>query len=155
MKKRNQLFILRCVFYVLLIGLPLLLRAAGLTWPCFYYAVSGILCPTCGCTRAFTCLMQGDFPTAVDYNAFLILFLLPVLAGMLLQDLYVGIARLLHKQDRISLVEFLLMPQTYSEEKGGVKRNFILYFCCPAGPWQDYRSLLMFFICAEAGQIGY
>ena len=43
---------------------------------CPLYAMTGLACPGCGLTRGFHALFHGDFVTALDYNAFIPIFVL-------------------------------------------------------------------------------
>ena len=47
--------------------------------PCPLYALTGILCPGCGSTRATHALLNGDLITAFDFNPLMVLAV-PVLA---------------------------------------------------------------------------
>lgn len=44
------------------------LRADLPTPRCVFHALTGIPCVTCGATRAFRCLLNGDFPGAFAWN---------------------------------------------------------------------------------------
>lgn len=57
--------------------LILLLYAAGLRIPCFFYEITGIKCPGCGITRMSIAFLHGDYKKAFYYNQVLP-FLLPV-----------------------------------------------------------------------------
>ncbi len=46
--------------------------------PCPFHALTGLLCPGCGATRALAALTHGDFAAAFHLNA-LVVTLLPVL----------------------------------------------------------------------------
>lgn len=67
----------------------------GFTWlglgrplpPCVFHALTGIPCPTCGCTRATLKLLQGDIPSAVALNP---LYILGVVAVVLF-NLYAAV----------------------------------------------------------------
>ncbi|MBQ8268815.1 MAG: DUF2752 domain-containing protein [Clostridia bacterium] len=47
-----------------------------MTCPILY--LSGIPCPTCGCTRALMCLLRGDLRGYVHYHPFAVFLLLAV-----------------------------------------------------------------------------
>lgn len=41
---------------------------------CFFKVLTGLYCPACGGTRAVTALWHFDFPGALRYNAYVVLF---------------------------------------------------------------------------------
>lgn len=47
--------------------------SAYLAPQCMLRSATGLLCPTCGGTRVFVSLMQGDFAAALRYNWFVVL----------------------------------------------------------------------------------
>lgn len=60
-------------------------RLSGLSIPCPFHAVTGLLCPGCGVTRMCLALLRLDFAAAWRANPVLLL-LLPVLAALLLRQ---------------------------------------------------------------------
>ena len=72
---------------VLGIGLAyaVFVRLSGLSIPCPFHAVTGLLCPGCGVTRMCLALLRLDFAAAWQANPVLLL-LLPVLAALLLRQ---------------------------------------------------------------------
>lgn len=46
--------------------------------PCLFYRMTGMLCPTCGATRAVISLVHGDFLQAFKYNAFVAVTFIPI-----------------------------------------------------------------------------
>lgn len=73
----------------LILGLGLayavFVRLSGLSIPCPFHAVTGLLCPGCGVTRMCLALLRLDFAAAWQANPVLLL-LLPVLAALLLRQ---------------------------------------------------------------------
>lgn len=45
---------------------------------CWFKAVTGINCPTCGLSRAILALFHGDLPEAFRFNPFMLLFTLGI-----------------------------------------------------------------------------
>ncbi|MCI8363878.1 MAG: DUF2752 domain-containing protein [Eubacterium sp.] len=41
-----------------------------LLYPCLFHRITGLYCPGCGGTRAFTSLLQGDFISCFVYHPF-------------------------------------------------------------------------------------
>lgn len=52
--------------------------------PCLFKAAFGIICPGCGMTRAYLCLLRLDFGGAFSYHP--MFWSLPVLAALYLFD---------------------------------------------------------------------
>ena len=57
--------------------------SSGLFPQCPLYALTGLSCPGCGATRGMHALLNGDFSTALNYNAMLVLFV-PMIVYFLL-----------------------------------------------------------------------
>lgn len=72
---------------ILVIGLAyaVFVRLSGLSIPCPFHAVTGLLCPGCGVTRMCLALLRLDFAAAWQANPVLLL-LLPVLAALLIRQ---------------------------------------------------------------------
>lgn len=60
-------------------------RLSGLSIPCPFHAVTGLLCPGCGVTRMCLALLRLDFAAAWQANPVLLL-LLPVLTALLIRQ---------------------------------------------------------------------
>ena len=75
---------------------------------CFWYVLSGVLCPGCGTTRAMTNFMHLDFIRAFSYNPFLTCFIAPVFFIFAVNDIWIFFRRLANKTDKLSLIEFCI-----------------------------------------------
>lgn len=68
------------VFIVFLCSLVLYWAyAVKLRLPCPIYCITGLRCPSCGATGAIISLLHGDVHTALAYNAFIVIAIIPVL----------------------------------------------------------------------------
>lgn len=80
---------------------------------CSWYNTFGLICPTCGFTRGFTCIMHGAFDKAFDYNQVLVFFVVPTTLFIMVQDIYTIIRRNIKKEKRMSFIEFIFRPDIY------------------------------------------
>jgi hypothetical protein len=65
---------------------------AALPSICLARNLFGVECPGCGMTRAISCVLHGDFPTALRYNK-LVALLFPLLCAVLALDLWTWVRR--------------------------------------------------------------
>lgn len=86
---RKKIF--RCIrialYIVLAITLFILKFTDILNSTCHIYENFGVLCPSCGITRATKALLDLNFPLAVTYNSYYTLILFPVLFVLLIDDI--------------------------------------------------------------------
>ena len=102
-KRRNILRVIRIIVYVLIIISMLLLRYTDvIRGTCYINEKWGILCPTCGITRAMKALANFDIPRAINWNAYSTLVLFPTFLILFIDDV---ICMILNKK---SLVEIIL-----------------------------------------------
>ena len=73
--------------------------------PCPLYALTGILCPGCGSTRATHALLNGDLIAAFDFNPLMVLAI-PVIAFAFIRWWAIAFGR-----DGSTRVELKLPPQ--------------------------------------------
>lgn len=80
---------IRITVYVLIL--------AGLIWlkftnfyfgDCYIRTHLGFICPACGITRATEALLNLDFKSAISYNAYYVLILLPLFIIFFVNDIY-------------------------------------------------------------------
>lgn len=72
----------------LIVALSVILLGRSLPLPpCLIQAYLGIHAPSCGLTRAFIALMQGDWLQALQYHAFSPVILLGLVLGVLMSGL--------------------------------------------------------------------
>lgn len=68
LKRIRNIILLSCLI-VILIGLFYILTKIGISIPCIFNKITGLLCPGCGNTRAAISLIKGDIVAAFSYNA--------------------------------------------------------------------------------------
>lgn len=54
---------------------------------CYINRNFGILCPSCGITRATKAILDLDFSLAISYNAYYVLVLLPIFSIFFVDDI--------------------------------------------------------------------
>lgn len=100
--------IIRIIFYLMLYGafllIPLEVVLQGSL--CFTYTHFHIVCPACGITRAFSCLMHGQWVLAYEYHPLFTLCIAPICTFLFAQDTYTIITRITKKQTKRSILEF-------------------------------------------------
>ena len=74
---------------------------------CLTYKTFKIICPTCGVTRSFLSLLNGDFITSFKYNELFLLIIFPIFLIIIIDDIIIFSLRLLKKTNKFSLVETL------------------------------------------------
>lgn len=89
MKQINVLKFVRIIVYIILLGVLIFLGCSddnnfGL---CHIKENFGILCPSCGITRATKSILSLDFILAIEYNAYFTLVLLPVFFVLFIDDI--------------------------------------------------------------------
>ncbi len=100
---KNQIFkYVRIACYAMLVIVLLLLKYTdSLFFTCFINEHTGLLCPTCGITRATIHLLNFDFATAISYNAYFTLVLVPIFAILLIDDI---ICIILNKRSFVDII---------------------------------------------------
>ena len=102
-QRRKILKYIRIIVYVLLIISLILLKYTDLIQSeCHIRKNIGILCPSCGITRAIKGIINFDFNSAISNNAYATLVLLPIFVILFIDDI---ICMILKKK---SLVEIIL-----------------------------------------------
>ena len=79
----SRLLVLTLGFWILTV-LPVALVERGSL--CLIYHITGLRCPMCGMTRAFSNVLHGDLSRAMTFNP-LVAVVFPLLALQLLDDL--------------------------------------------------------------------
>lgn len=87
--KRNKILkIIRiCTYILIIISLILLKYTDIINTKCYIHENTGILCPTCGITRAIKSILNGNIMSAVENNAYFTMVLLPIFIILLIEDI--------------------------------------------------------------------
>lgn len=103
MDTRKVLKYVRIATYIILaVALLMLKYTKIISWTCYINENFGILCPTCGITRASLAILNFNFPLAIEKNAYFTLVLFPIFLILLIDDI---ICMIIKKK---SLVEIIL-----------------------------------------------
>lgn len=111
MKKQilfNRIFIcIRLVVYILIVYVTWHLVANNERLICSLNEKYGILCPSCGATRATLAILRGDILKALDYNLIYTIAIFPLVCIFVIEDMFMIILRRLKLTKKRSLVETL------------------------------------------------
>ena len=108
-KKKLKFQDVRLVIYIVSIIIVLFVFIGKISPKCFFYENYGFLCPACGLTRATISILQLKILNAIKYNAFYTLVLMPLLAILLIDDIYTIVKRMISKNEKsFSFVEIIL-----------------------------------------------
>ena len=102
-KNKIKIFrIIRIIIYILLLISILLLKYTDLiNLKCYLNENFGILCPTCGITRAIRAISNCDFELAIERNAYCTLVLFPIFLILLVDDV---ICIILNKKSFVEII---------------------------------------------------
>ena len=118
----------RNIFAAFRIGIALFLivcfAVMPVVWPtgisvCAISNVLGVMCPTCGGTRAFASVMHLDFIGAFDYNPVITLLFIPIFLLLLVNDVFCLIQRIRGRRQSQSWVEYVLFGEMGRSIMGG------------------------------------
>lgn len=118
----------RNIFAAFRIGIALFLivffAVMPVGWPtgisvCAISNVLGVMCPTCGGTRAFASVMHLDFIGAFDYNPVITLLFIPIFLLLLVNDVFCLIQRIRGRRQSQSWVEYVLFGEMGRSILGG------------------------------------
>ena len=105
--KNNIWTYIRLAFYLFVVISVTICAVNEIYLKCYFVENLGITCPTCGATRATLSIIKGNIISAVEYNAFYSLIILPAFIIFMVEDLYIIIKRSILKTSDISLIEVL------------------------------------------------
>ena len=88
MKQKAVFKYIRIIVYIGIIILWIVLKYTNLiNWKCYINENFGILCPTCGITRATRAILNFNFPLAIHHNAYCTLILFPIFFILFVDDI--------------------------------------------------------------------
>jgi len=108
----NQVFrimfvIIRVVSYILIIYMVYSLLSESTRFVCSWDNKYGILCPSCGATRATLSIIKGDILKALEYNTVYTTAIFPSIILFILDDIICIVLRLFRVTKKSSLFEVL------------------------------------------------
>lgn len=106
---KNTLFsYIRLLLYIFLLLLVLFIYWFGFPYiGCYWNETYGILCPSCGVSRAIIAILHFNFSLAIRHNLLFTCIVFPLFALLLLNDIYIILKRLFFSQKDISWLEIL------------------------------------------------
>ncbi len=98
----KKLKYIRIIVYILIIISMLVLKYTNvIKWTCYINENFGILCPTCGLTRAVRAILNLNLPLAIKYNAYCTLVLFPIFLILFVDDI---ICMILKKRSFVDII---------------------------------------------------
>ena len=104
---KKRFMIIRMCIYIVSIILTVLVAVGKIKTSCFFQDNFGLTCPACGLTRATTSLVSLDFKGALSYNLFYTVVLIPLVVGLVANDIFVFVKRFIMKKKSISFIEII------------------------------------------------
>lgn len=102
----NRIFIcIRLVVYILIIYVTFRLINNNTRILCFWNERYGILCPSCGATRATLSILKGDILKAFNYNLVYTISIFPLACIFIIEDVIMMLLRILKITKKRSLLE--------------------------------------------------
>lgn len=104
----NKLFItIRIVVYILIIYVACNLISNNTRFLCVWNEVYGIICPSCGATRATLSILRGNILKAISYNLVYTIAIFPIIFILILEDVLMILLRIFRLTIKRSLLETL------------------------------------------------
>ncbi len=102
----------RLIFYIILFLVFIIIPTSYFIndpVTCFFKHHYGVLCPTCGVTRAFSCMMHFNYNDAFNYNPVFTVAFGPIFIFLFMQDLVNIVINLLKKDyKKYSIMEYIV-----------------------------------------------
>ena len=101
-KRRNILKIIRIIAYVAIIISLIILKYTDIfNFSCYINKHFGVLCPSCGITRAMRAIVNFDFVLALKNNAYCVLILFPIFLILFVDDI---ISMIMKKKSFVEII---------------------------------------------------
>lgn len=100
--------IIRIISYLLIIYTTYSLIKENTRFICTWNEKYGILCPSCGATRATLSVLKGNIVQAIEYNMVYTVAILPAILLFIVDDILYIILRIFKISKKKSLFETLL-----------------------------------------------
>ncbi len=100
--------VIRIISYILVIYTTYSLIKENTRFMCTWNEKYGIICPSCGATRATLSVIKGDIVQAMKYNMVYTVAILPAIFLFIVDDIVCVLLRILKVTKKNSLFETLL-----------------------------------------------
>lgn len=105
---RLMFVVIRIVSYILIIYMVCSLLSKSTRFMCSWNEKYGILCPSCGATRATLAIIKGNLFKAIEYNIVYTTAIFPAIVFLILDDITFIFLRLFKVTKKRSLIEVVL-----------------------------------------------
>ena len=106
MNKKTKIFsYIRLAIYTAAIFAAVMLINGKITTSCYWNDKYGILCPTCGMTRATINILRLNFREALKYHAVYTGIIFPIAFILVVNDIHMIFKRCLTKKMELSIIE--------------------------------------------------
>lgn len=106
--KNNKFNYIRILIYIISVVLVVLVNMKIINIGCFFKDNFGIICPSCGITRATMNIIHLNLGKAIKNNSFYTIVLVPLLMFFVINDIYVFIKRIITRKKDISFIDIIL-----------------------------------------------
>ena len=106
--KKIKFDLVRLVIYIISIILVIYIVTKNIAIPCYWNENYGLICPSCGLTRATKNILQFNFYEAIKNNMFYTCIIIPFLFFLLINDWYIIFKRYILKKQDFSYIEMIM-----------------------------------------------
>lgn len=100
--RNKMLKYIRIAVYIIIAIILIIIKTTDTPlWTCTINENFGILCPTCGMTRAIEAIFSLDFALAIERNAYCTLVLFPIFTILFIDDI---ICMILKKKSFVDII---------------------------------------------------
>lgn len=76
---------------------------------CLIRIATGMSCPTCGVTRAFSSIMHLNIIDAFQFNPIFTIMIFPICVSVFIQDAFIIIRDFIKRKEVYSLIEYIFV----------------------------------------------